>query len=304
VDGQKVPSFQELAALVDGRSRAHPGQPLELSIRRSGAAQALTVLAELDPAAGKYRMGVGIGPGAPLTSRVVHQVLVGTPAEKAGFLSGDELLSVDGKPLADGTAFNGAFSESLSETVQVEVLRQGRPLVLAVPRRQPVPESMEGGVMGLLGLELQAESDLSFQKMGVLTAARVSFFESAYQALLMVDGLVSLVRGKLGLRESIGGPITMLRMAHQQAENGLIQLLNLMVSFSIMLCVMNLLPVPLLDGGSLVLCFLEGLRRKPLSLKAQSRLQYVGIGLLSALFLFATSNDLVNWFHQAVHSSR
>jgi regulator of sigma E protease len=110
-----------------------------------------------------------------------------------------------------------------------------------------------------------------------------------------VMGIEEMVRGKLSARDNLGGPVAILRMASQVAERGWQDLLNLMCQLSLTLGLMNLLPVPVLDGGTIVTCLIEGLRRKPLRLKTQIAIQNVGVALIGSLFLFITANDLLRW---------
>ena len=104
-----------------------------------------------------------------------------------------------------------------------------------------------------------------------------------------------LIQGRLGVRDSLGGPVAILRMASQEAARGWEDLLNLMCSISLTLGLMNLLPIPLLDGGTIVYCLIEGARGKPLRLKTQVVLQNIGLALIGSVFLFTLVNDLLRW---------
>jgi regulator of sigma E protease len=112
----------------------------------------------------------------------------------------------------------------------------------------------------------------------------------------MVNSLWQLASGKLSARDSLGGPVAIVRMAHQQAEKGWEDLLQLACNISLILGIMNLLPVPLLDGGTLVLCVIEGIRGRPLPLKAQAVAQNIGLTLIGTLFIFTFANDLLRLF--------
>jgi regulator of sigma E protease len=102
-------------------------------------------------------------------------------------------------------------------------------------------------------------------------------------------------------RDAVGGPITILRMAHQQAQSGFIRLLDFSSKISVMLCVMNLLPIPMLDGGTLLQCVIEGVRGRRLSLKVQGLLQNIGLGLLALIFIGAFYNDIAGLFTAWLH---
>jgi regulator of sigma E protease len=112
---------------------------------------------------------------------------------------------------------------------------------------------------------------------------------------MVAMSLRELFRGKINVRESLGGPIAIMRMAAQQAKRGWEDLLNLMLGISVTLGIMNLLPIPLLDGGTFVFCVIEGVRRKPMRLKTQIALQNAGFAVIGSLFIFITVNDLIRW---------
>ncbi len=301
VDGQKVPSYDKLSAMIDSRSKAHPDRPLEITVLRKGSPLDLKVKAALDPSLGRYLIGVVVEPGPPPLKKVVQEVLVGTPAEKDGFLKGDEILSVDGKPLERGDQFAPLFAGSLHDPVPVEVLRHGARLKILAPKKQPIPKGMDAADIGLLGLQLDSESGLVYAHLGPWQAAEEATLENVGLAVGMVESIYSLVTGQVSFRESVGGPITIVRMADQQARSGLVTFLVFMSKISLMLCIMNLLPIPVLDGGTLVLCLFEGLRGKALPAQAQNVLQGIGIALLVALMGFALYNDI---FNLAAHVAR
>jgi regulator of sigma E protease len=300
VNDQAVLGHSQLPTQLNAAAKARPDQPLSLTVQRHGQALKLTVTPKLD--GGVYRIGVQIEPGPTMMGRRVDKVVPGLPAEKAGFKKGDEIISVDGKPLVDGRSFNKAFAGSLADPVPVAVSRSGQVTMLLAIKRQPVPQgSMKPEEMGLLGLELENSATLAFMKLSVVQAGTLAVLEPLDLAFTMLRGIWDLATLKVRFRESVGGPITIMRMAHQQAESGLLQLLDFATKISIMLCVMNLLPIPLLDGGTLALCLLEGVRRKPLGEKAQSALQWLGLSLLILIFAGAFFNDLSSlagkWFH-------
>ena len=114
-------------------------------------------------------------------------------------------------------------------------------------------------------------------------------------SVAMVDGIVKLITGKISAKENLGGPITIMRMAHQRSKTSVYKLIEFMCMISLILGIMNLLPVPLLDGGTFVFCLLEGLRGKPLAFKTQTVLQNIGLLMLGSLMLYATYNDIARW---------
>jgi len=303
VEGQEVSAFAQMSDLVSSLAKAHPGQPLAFEIKRAGAGLTLTAAPLLDAATGRWLIGVVVDVAEPPTSRVVDSVVPGLPAEKAGFAKGDEILSVDGKLLKDGADFKALFAASAHDPVPMGVSRSGQALTLLAGRRQPLPDGAKPEEIGLLGLELASSAQVAYLKMGAFKGPLQAVAEVVDLAWTMARGLWDLVTLKVAWRDAVGGPITILRMAHQQAQSGLIRLLDFSSKISVMLCVMNLLPIPLLDGGTLLFCVIEGLRRRRLSLKVQGALQNLGFGLLALIFIGAFYNDIAGlvttWLHRA-----
>ena len=298
INGLQVGSTSALVSLVDAQSRLALDQPLSVDLLRADKPQTLKVLTRLNKDAGKYLMGVQVRPSPPPFSTTVRSAGVLTPAEKAGFKPGDVVLSVDGQPLKDGFSFGRQFADAKSDPVPMAVRRGGQSLTLSAARKQPVPDAFDPELVGLLGLEFEPANGLSadrHERLSPLTAAKVALIDTLSSATAIVLGLKEFVRGKLSARDTLGGPVAILRMASQEAERGWEDLLNLMLSISLTLGLMNLLPIPLLDGGTIVYCIIEGVRGKPLRLKTQVVLQNIGLALIGSLFLFTLVNDLLRW---------
>jgi RIP metalloprotease RseP len=153
-------------------------------------------------------------------------------------------------------------------------------------------------LVGLLGLDFEpAEQGKApaRDRLPVLAAAKAAAWETTATAYGILLGLKQLFAGQLKVRESLGGPVAILRMAAQQAERGWEELMGMMLQISLMLGIMNLLPIPMLDGGTFVFCVIEGIRGKPLRLKTQVVMQNIGLTLLLSLFAFTMVNDLLRW---------
>lgn len=299
VNGQQVNDTQLLAGLVDSQSRLHLDRPLAVDLLREGQPLRVSVRTRLNAEHGKYLMGVQVQPSPPPYSATVRSVGVMTPAEKAGFRRGDVVLAVDGEPLADGFSFNRQFARAQADPVPIRVSRAGAVLTLSAPKKQPVPEEFDPELLGLLGLDFEpvggGRPARSRQRLAPWPAAKAAVGDTAAAVTVIVMGLKQLVSGKLDPRESLGGPVAIMRMAAQQAERGWEDLVMLMVNISIMLGLMNLLPIPLLDGGTTVFCVLEGIRGRPLRLRTQMVMQNLGLAFIGSLFLFTIANDLLRW---------
>ncbi len=307
VDGEWAMNAEALGKMIDTASRKHPGVKTKLLVLRGSKRTEVQVLSRLDSQVGRYRLGVVISPGNPPLRSVVERVVPGTPAEQAGFQKGDEITSIAGKELKQGSEFDALFAKAKeiehkgAQAVAIGLKRGDKALVLYPGQKQPIPDTWDPEKVGLVGLELELDAELGaggqkrLQKMGLGRAAREAIYENVYAAAAMVEGIWQMVTGRVNFKQSVGGPVAIMRMAHQQADQGIFELLQFMLRISLILGIMNLLPIPLLDGGTLLLCVVEGLRGKPLPIKMQSVIQNIAAALLISLMVFATYNDIVNW---------
>lgn len=298
VDGLQVNGTRQLAGLVDQQSRQHLDKPVHVDLLRDQKPLALDVLTRLNKDAGKYLMGVSVRSSPPPFSTTVLGADVLTPAEKAGFRPGDEVLSVDGQPLRDGFSFGRLFARSAHDPVTVRVRRAGKELDLSAAKKQPVPDGFDPELVGLLGLEFTpaaGQGGPHRERLGLGESLEAASADTLASAAGIVLGLREFIRGKLSARDSLGGPVAILRLASQEAERGWESLLNLMCSISLTLGLMNLLPIPILDGGTILYCLIEGARRRPMKLRTMVALQNVGFALIGTLFAFTLVNDLLRW---------
>jgi regulator of sigma E protease len=297
VNGEQINGISQLAGLVDRLSRASAGKPLEVDLLRAGKPLRLEVRTTLNSQAGKYLMGVSVEPGPPPFTTTLLAPEVMSPAEKAGFKAGDVVLAVDGKPLDDGFAFSALFAGSAHDPVPVLIRRGGRELTVNADKKQPLPEEFDPALVGLLGLDFAPAGSGAAQRtrLAPLPAFKAAAYDTVAMGLVIVIGLKDLFSGRVKAREALGGPVAILRMASQQAERGWDALVSLMCEISVMLGLMNLLPVPILDGGTVLLCLAEGVRGRPLKFKTQVLLQNIGFGLVGLLFALTLVNDLLHW---------
>jgi regulator of sigma E protease len=228
--------------------------------------------------------------GAPRTPAVVDTVLPGSPAAAVGLQKGDRILSVNGEDVS-------GFAE-LSDYAR---LRPGEDIVLRVQRRG---DTFETGTqlasvqekdrfgnsfrVGRLGI---GTSDVRFEPVPVLQLIPEAVKITASTIENTALGLWQIISGRRPIEE-LGGPVKMAQVAGQVASLGPWEFVQLLAFFSINLGFINLLPVPMLDGGHLALYAVEAARRRPLGERAQEWLFRGGLAALMTLFLVATFNDL------------
>ncbi|MYM22563.1 RIP metalloprotease RseP [Duganella sp. FT135W] len=234
------------------------------------------------------QLGVGVSRPAP----VVHQVMPGSPAERAGLREGDLLIAVDGTPVADGIAFIDIIQASVGKTVQVELKRAGQPLALSVAPQAEQAKTGKGTVtVGKIGAYVALAPDMinvPSSPIAAIGKAVGKVWDTCTMTLKMIGKMIT---GEASLK-NVTGPITIADYAGQTARMGAASYLSFIAFISISLGVMNLLPIPVLDGGHLLYYSLEVLTGRSVPERVGEIAQRLGMGLLLTLMLLAVFNDV------------
>jgi regulator of sigma E protease len=230
----------------------------------------------------------------PLLEPRVSAVVAGQPAAQGGMEDNDLFIRADGDTVRSWSDVIRVVEANPGDTVFVTVLRGGATVDLAVvPVEQSIQDPQTGEVIkrGRIGIE-RARMRVRF---GLGNALVWGVQESWNRARLVLFTLKGIVVRDISPRE-IGGPILIGQVSGQFARLGFDALLSFMAFLSVNLAILNLLPIPVLDGGHLVLLFLEGIRGKPISLALRIRLTQVGLFLLLGLMVLVVANDLLRVF--------
>ncbi len=227
--------------------------------------------------------------GAPL-SNVVGTVSPGTAAAKAGIQPGDRILSIAGRDTASFAEIFNAVVIRPNEQVAVTVERGEAVRTLSVRLGSDMIEDVNGQKLerGLFGI---GPSYSAYEKVPVWKALPMAVSYTWSLTRSIWDGLVQLVRGAISPKQ-LGGPIKIAQIAGEGAAAGLLPFIQLLALLSINLGFINLLPVPMLDGGHLALYTIEAVRRRPLSERALEWTFRGGLAAILALVVFTTVNDL------------
>jgi regulator of sigma E protease len=226
---------------------------------------------------------------APLNPPVVGTVHLGTPAYSAGLAEGDSIIAVQGVPLDDWDGLQAAISSMPDEKIALEVVRgTGRFTVNVVPMGM---KDSSGSTVGRIGI--------SPRQVGSYTI-RLSPLESLKQGPVLAVGLAgqiysglwALVSSPGYLAKSLVGPIGIVQMSGGQARKGLANFIYFGALVSVALMVFNLLPIPVLDGGHILIAAVEGASRRRLKPKVHITFNRVGMAILGALVVFVLFNDL------------
>lgn len=218
--------------------------------------------------------------------QLVNEPVLGTvvdemAAARAGLKAGDRIVTIDGKNVETWTDVVLNLRKAGTEEVTLTAERNG---VLQTYKMTPMFDKDAG--RPLIGVSPK----FSKESLGFYGSIKEGFIYTKNIGLSMVSGLYRIVSGNAPA--DVAGPIGVAQMAGQVAEKGLLPLMNFVAFLSINLGVINLLPLPALDGGHFVLLLLEALRGKPLGGKAMTNIQMVGVALILALTVFSTFKDI------------
>lgn len=263
---------------------------LSLVVNRDGRDLALPTVPAAD-------IDTELGPGLaqalgfqPLEKRVlVRGVGVGSPAQRAGFLEGDQLLQVNGEAVNTSAQFTSLVKERPEQTTQIQVMRGTDVLALQV-----VPERIEltaGQFIGRVGLSIGGESVLVENQLGPVESMTKGFGRMVEVSVFSLAALGKMVTGDLSW-EHLSGPVSIASAAGQSSSLGILPFFGFLAMVSVSLGILNLLPIPLLDGGHLMYYLAEIVRGKPVDEVWQVRGQKIGILLIGLLTGVAFFNDI------------
>jgi regulator of sigma E protease len=290
VNGKEISTKTELLDLV---SRSN-GQPISLEVRRDGHLKTLTATPvqmtgdEVSTEEPLYTIGVEEMPA------LVTSVLHGSPASTAGLQPGDRVVAIEGQTIYSWAQMTTHVREHPETPLTFEVLREGMRTTLTVtPASEKLTVNGQTSEVGKIGISGPGRSLMRSENVA----------EAVYQGLeatwgwteLTAIGLYKMVVGDISSK-NIGGPLTIANISGEAASQGASSVVFLIAILSINLGVLNLLPIPILDGGHLLFFLIEGILRKPLGERQREVAQQVGLVLLVGVMIFAFWNDLERIF--------
>ncbi|MDE2583414.1 MAG: RIP metalloprotease RseP [Rhodospirillales bacterium] len=225
--------------------------------------------------------------GQPVTLPVVQTVLPHSAAAAAGLRHGDRIRAVDGQNIADFQALQKIIEAHPAAHLTLTVRRDGKTVSLPVLTEAA---TLGGRRVGRLGV---AGGLVAYRPMAPQAAVGRAFTETWDVTAQTARGVAQIIAGDRGTKD-LGGPLRIAQLSGQVAELGLPSLLSFIAVLSVNIGMINLLPIPVLDGGHLLFFLFEAIRGRPLPPRAQEYGIRAGLALIAGLFVFATWNDLVH----------
>jgi regulator of sigma E protease len=227
--------------------------------------------------------------GKPVSEPVAGEVLAGSAAEKAGIQPGDLFLEIDGQAIKDFEDIPLLVQPRPGEALDVKLLRDGQEVVLSVtPDREELERFGNVYEVGRIGVRNTRGEFVRYGPFSALWLGALQTYEITAQTLI---GLGRMISGSISSSE-IGGPILIAQLSGEFASLGLADLLWFTAVISINLGLINLFPIPILDGGHLLFFAYEAVFRRPMGERAQEFGFRIGLALVLSLMVFATWNDL------------
>jgi regulator of sigma E protease len=231
-----------------------------------------------------------VGVDLPSTEPRVGGVTPGLPAEQAGLRPGDRIVAVDDRPIETWEELSKTILGSSGERLRLTVERDGARFPLEITPELQESRTIFGETNGRV-YRIGIEASHEWSPVGPLEAVGMAGQQTWAASTVVVKGLVLMLQGRVPLRE-LGGPIAIARAAGQQAKAGARYFLSMLAFLSVNLAILNLLPIPALDGGHLAFFALEGVMRRPLGQRHREIAQQVGLLLLITLMVFVFYNDI------------
>lgn len=292
VSNQKTPTWQTVYRQL---LLSSPGaESVDVTLTRDGMQQQVSIA--LPEKLGEQQSDImtllGVQPQRPKLPAVLSEIEADSPAARAGLQSGDQLLSADGEKLDDWQSWVSLIQSHAGETMSVRYQREDE-----IYRTELTPMAADDG-KGRIGagvdnssasLPASMQSELKYAPLAAIPAAVGQTWQFSTAT---VKSLWGMLTGTVSTK-NLGGPVSIAQFAGSSASQGLVAFLSFLAMISISLGILNLLPVPVLDGGHLLMNAIEWVKGEPLSEITQQRFTQIGMVLVLTLMFFALWNDLL-----------
>ena len=232
----------------------------------------------------------------PVDNTIIGGISIDSPAKQAGLETGDMIISINGRETVKWLEVADLISNSDGKPVMLMIDRQGERLeITAHPEITPSRNIFGEEVAKRYMLGISRSEKVTYEKVSLWRAIKAGFSQTWTFIFLTIMGIVKMIQAVIPASE-LGGPIMIAQLAGKQMDAGWINLVYFMGLISVNLGILNLLPIPIFDGGHLMFFSYEALRRRPVSQKAMEICQQIGLVILVTLMVFVFYNDIVRLF--------
>jgi regulator of sigma E protease len=277
LDDTQTPSWERIFRANDAIDSSHA---VTLHVERDGAPLAIPL-----PAEARRPVLRSLNP-VPLPP-VVGGVTTGMPAYKAGLREGDRILAVNGEAIRTWDDLPSRIGSQVDRPVKLDVQRGTRTIEVMV---KPVDSEGRGQGSGRIGIEAPRRR-VFVERVGPLESVQLGFQATGALVASVYQGMWLTVSRPLYYREYLGGPLFIAQAASESARRGIDSYLQFLAMINIAIMAFNLLPIPVLDGGHILLALLEAVRRQAITARAYMRFQKIGLAVIGTLFIVILAND-------------
>ncbi|MGP8157173.1 MAG: RIP metalloprotease RseP [Candidatus Acidiferrales bacterium] len=287
VNGVNTPVWEDVLAQVD---KAKPGDSLSVVVSRGGSQETLKIPVPAAQASPDSEVGY------PALPPVADDVTIGSPAEKAGMQSGDEVVSINGKPVVTWPQLVEQVRDSGGNSIHFVVRRGGKEIPLDItPMRTMTPDGQMAWLIGVT-----EKTTEFFERQSLLESTKDAGLATVSGLRQIGSVLAGLVTGKVPVR-GLGGPVFIVQLSGEAAKSGPLILLQFLAALSLNLAVLNLLPIPILDGGHVLMLAIESVIGRDLSVAVKERFVQVGLVFLLGVFAFVMYSDILRVIQTHIH---
>lgn len=281
INGKSVEYFNDLLAPAE-ITRSN----ITYTVERGGQTLTLPIPADFIDRLNKEQQFIELTQALP---SVIGQVAAGSPAAKAGLAVADTIRSVDGQPISYWTELT-TYIKATEGPISMEISGANGDTMIVVT---PNPDTR---MIGIGTVNAADYFGAEFATYGFFTSLRMGVTETWDTTVGILNGFGRMFSGDISVRDNLGGPIAIANYTKEATDGGgWLGFWNITALLSITLAIMNLLPIPVLDGGHLVFLIYEGITRREPSVKVRMVLQQVGFVLIIGLMIFVTFNDIVRF---------
>src|SRR4051794_12392810 len=279
LDGKKNPTWEDVGL----KEVTSAYRPMYLTVERNGKRFDTVVTPVLND-----RIGVGFAGWDERGTIQLGAVEAGYPAEKAGLKKGDVLVSVNGEPMHSQIKFQEITKNSNGKPIEIDFLRNGEKRHVTV---EPIFAKLDGPARWMIGVMPQQKLNLVTTRLSLPDALAESVRQNKKGALLMVEFLKGVVQRRMSTK-NLTGPIGIAQLSGDAARQGAAEFFMLMSMVSLQLAIINLLPIPIMDGGVILMLLVEMLMQRDLSLNVKEVVFKLGFVTIVAILAFAIYNDI------------